>query len=415
MTAPTWDAILRKHGIGIHPAATLFPLIAADELEELARDIDTNNMTSPLCLWRADEKSDRAVARDVGVSHHTVASVREDVEARGQIAHVDKRVDSQGRQQPATKPARPAAAPAPAAPVDGAKPEWDAAASEMVDPQATTARDPDEWYTPSTILDPARKVTGHFHLDPASCELAQKTVGARRYYGKAEDGLAQDWTAASVWLNPPYSAIGAWVSKLLAEYQSGRVKSAILLVNNATCTAWFHDAARAASAFCFLRGRVQSYGPDGETGRCRAQARPGAVVLRGGSRAAFAREFSGLGVVLTPLAAETPAADTAEAADIVCERPKGCGYGTCKAEGRCLYAKPEPKVFRPAFQTRIGPRKNVDGIQRPLSASGRAAAAGVVSADALTRVAVVSRNGSARAKPHRRAHWCTDARGSDQR
>jgi hypothetical protein len=57
MSAPTWDAILRKNGVAVHPAATLFPMMSADELEELARDIDANNLTSPLCLWRADDKA----------------------------------------------------------------------------------------------------------------------------------------------------------------------------------------------------------------------------------------------------------------------------------------------------------------------------------------------------------------------
>lgn len=39
MAAP-WDLILRKHGMAVHPAATLFPMMPVDELEELARDID---------------------------------------------------------------------------------------------------------------------------------------------------------------------------------------------------------------------------------------------------------------------------------------------------------------------------------------------------------------------------------------
>jgi len=51
------------------------------------------------------ERSDRATAKIVSVSHHTVAAVRADAEARGQIAHVDKRTDTKGRQQPATKKA----------------------------------------------------------------------------------------------------------------------------------------------------------------------------------------------------------------------------------------------------------------------------------------------------------------------
>jgi len=49
------------------------------------------------------EKSDRAIAREVKVDHKTVAAVRSDAEARGEIPHVEKRTDTKGRQQPAHK------------------------------------------------------------------------------------------------------------------------------------------------------------------------------------------------------------------------------------------------------------------------------------------------------------------------
>jgi hypothetical protein len=51
------------------------------------------------------DKSDRAVAKIAKVSKNTVASVRSEAEARGQIDHVDTRTDSKGRKQPARKPA----------------------------------------------------------------------------------------------------------------------------------------------------------------------------------------------------------------------------------------------------------------------------------------------------------------------
>src|SRR5262249_19040410 len=49
-------------------------------------------------------RSDRAIAKEVGVSHHTVADTRSELEGRGQIAHVSTRTDSQGRQQPSHRP-----------------------------------------------------------------------------------------------------------------------------------------------------------------------------------------------------------------------------------------------------------------------------------------------------------------------
>jgi hypothetical protein len=50
------------------------------------------------------ERSDRSIAKEVGQDHKTIAAKREGMEARGEIPHVEKRTDTKGRQQPATKP-----------------------------------------------------------------------------------------------------------------------------------------------------------------------------------------------------------------------------------------------------------------------------------------------------------------------
>jgi len=55
-------------------------------------------------------RSDRAIAKMAGVDNKTAAAVRTELEAREEIPHVDKRADTKGRQQPATKP-RPAQQP----------------------------------------------------------------------------------------------------------------------------------------------------------------------------------------------------------------------------------------------------------------------------------------------------------------
>jgi hypothetical protein len=49
------------------------------------------------------DKSDRQIAEMIRVSHHTVASVRTEMERRGQIAHVETRTDTKGRRQRAKK------------------------------------------------------------------------------------------------------------------------------------------------------------------------------------------------------------------------------------------------------------------------------------------------------------------------
>ena len=63
----------------------------------------------------------------------------------------------------------------------------------------------DGWYTPTYIVEMARRVLGAIDLDVASCGAAQSVVQAARWYGKADNGLVQPWYGR--WrCNPPYSA-----------------------------------------------------------------------------------------------------------------------------------------------------------------------------------------------------------------
>jgi len=55
------------------------------------------------------ERSDRATAKIAGVDNKTVASIRDSMESREEIPHVDKVVDTKGRRQPTSKPKPPAA------------------------------------------------------------------------------------------------------------------------------------------------------------------------------------------------------------------------------------------------------------------------------------------------------------------
>jgi ParB-like chromosome segregation protein Spo0J len=149
-----------------HPVAEVFPMIGSDELKELAEDIRKNGMIEPITLCqgkildgrnrlaagklvgfpfrrinfrellchldpqayvisaniqrrhltpeqkreliaklvKADpSKSNRQIGEITKVSHHTVGDVRNELEQRGQIAHVETRTDSAGRKQPAKK------------------------------------------------------------------------------------------------------------------------------------------------------------------------------------------------------------------------------------------------------------------------------------------------------------------------
>lgn len=122
-----------------------------------------------------------------------------------------------------------------------------------------------EWYTPAEYMEHVRAVLGHIDLDPASNEIANRTVQAGKYFTRSDNGLEQEWLG-TVWLNPPYSQpdISLFADKLVAECESGRVDGAIALTHNYTDTTWFHKIAVSATAMCFTRGRVRFVSEAGE-------------------------------------------------------------------------------------------------------------------------------------------------------
>jgi hypothetical protein len=106
---------------------------------------------------------------------------------------------------------------------------------------------------------------GTIDLDPASNELAQKTVRAKTFYTAETDGLKQDWYG-TVWMNPPYEhpKIQHFTSKLIASYETGHVTAAIVLTNNAGDTGWHQSLAKASSAVFITRGRIKFISPTRE-------------------------------------------------------------------------------------------------------------------------------------------------------
>ena len=115
-----------------------------------------------------------------------------------------------------------------------------------------------EWYTPLFYIDAAREVMGRIDIDPASCETAQEYIKAKEYFTAETDGLSHEW-CGNVWLNPPYSKdlVSQFIDELACEVNAGRTKQAIVLLNNATETAWGQAILSTASAVCFPKGRIK--------------------------------------------------------------------------------------------------------------------------------------------------------------
>jgi len=115
-----------------------------------------------------------------------------------------------------------------------------------------------EWYTPARYIEAARTLMGSIDLDPASCELANRTVKAAKFFDLASDGLKQQW-CGNIFLNPPYGGRAPdWISKLRCEIACKRVSQAILLVNCHISCSWFH--ALWLNPICFVNHRIPFYG-----------------------------------------------------------------------------------------------------------------------------------------------------------
>lgn len=115
-----------------------------------------------------------------------------------------------------------------------------------------------ENYTPQDVIDDVREVLGAIDLDPASCEVAQRTVQAASYFTKDDNGLEKKWRG-NVFLNPPYNMplIQQFIDKLIDELPN--LRAAILLTNDQTDTKWFHKCAKKASHICLPEGRISFY------------------------------------------------------------------------------------------------------------------------------------------------------------
>jgi len=233
-------------------------------------------------LVETPAKSNRQVAAGLGVSPTTVGSIRDQMEADGMVSKMDTITGKDGVSQPARKPIR----------------------TVYVDPAPINQRQShvqynsgeNEWYTPAVFIEAARAVLGGFDLDPASSEVANRTVKADRIFTAQDDGLAQEWPIGAIWLNPPYAQplMGQFADRFAAEVQRG--STGIVLVNNATETAWFQTIAAACSAICFPKSRIRFLRPQGNPG---APLQGQAIIYCGVDVEAFTCEFGGFGLVVS--------------------------------------------------------------------------------------------------------------------
>ena len=159
-----------------------------------------------------------------------------------------------------------------------------------------------EYYTPPHIVERARRVLGGvIDFDPASCHAANRIVRASHYLTAADNALRSDaaWRGPAVFVNPPYDGgtIRRFAERLLIEIHTGVVDRAVWVSNANTGAVAGQMILRAASAVCFLQGRLSFI--DGRTGKAARRNRNDTMIAALGNvdLALFNQFFRRLGVV----------------------------------------------------------------------------------------------------------------------
>jgi phage N-6-adenine-methyltransferase len=109
------------------------------------------------------------------------------------------------------------------------------------------------WETPQEFFD-MLDAEFRFTVDVACLPHSAK---CSRFYTPAENGLSQDWSEETFWMNPPYGRgqdVYSWVRKAYESAQAGGTGVALLPVS--ACTRWFHDYVMKATEIRYVRDRL---------------------------------------------------------------------------------------------------------------------------------------------------------------
>jgi len=168
--------------------------------------------------------------------------------------------------------------------------------SKIASPHVTKSTGENEWYTPEKYINAARSVMGDIDVDPASSDIANQIVKAKKYYTINDNGLTKPWSGR-VWMNPPYSQplINEFSQTFVDKYNSGEIKEACVLTNNATETIWLQVLLSICDQVCFIKGRIKFIDVKGMT---RLSPLQGQLILYFGKNVAvFYNYFNVFGII----------------------------------------------------------------------------------------------------------------------
>jgi hypothetical protein len=268
--------------------------IQRDQIEPVERTADKlaeQFKVSPATIKRDGQLAESVEALGITEDYtkgEIKATAPEIIEAAKPVVEA-KRFEKEWEKEAEKRPLAPPPKPEPVAPA-----RIEAIKEELKKPHVARNTGDNEWYTPPVFIEAATAVLGGIDLDPASSEIANRTVKAKTFYTEDDDGLSQDWPVGRIWMNPPYAqpAINRFCTRIVDEVSRG--SSAIVLVNNGTETQWFQCMAAECTAICFPKSRVRFLKPDGNPG---APLQGQAIVYFGEAFELFRDKFSQFGEV----------------------------------------------------------------------------------------------------------------------
>ncbi|MEI6895931.1 MAG: DNA N-6-adenine-methyltransferase [Psychromonas sp.] len=162
-------------------------------------------------------------------------------------------------------------------------------------------RDSDAWFTPKIYTKMVKDVLGLIELDPFSSDFGNSYVEAKRYINIEQDAFEAPWfdnEAGSVFMNPPYGRglVNKAVDIFIENWVKGNITEAIVLVNNATETKWFHALLKESASICLPVGRIAFENNDGKnvSGNTRGQV----FLYFGDNKSHFSAVFNKIGISL---------------------------------------------------------------------------------------------------------------------
>lgn len=114
----------------------------------------------------------------------------------------------------------------------------------------------DVWETPQDLYE---KLNCEFSFTVDAAALPENAK-CERFFTPEQNGLLQDWSNETVWLNPPYSRElqRAFIRKAYMESQKGA--TVVMLLPARTDTSLFHEIILPYGEIRFLRGRLKFSG-----------------------------------------------------------------------------------------------------------------------------------------------------------